>query len=386
MDSQLVWAEIDLDAIGHNVRELRGVTDPGARLMVVVKANGYGHGAVEVAGRALENGADDLGVSRTDEGMELRDAGFDVPILILGYTNPVLAEKLIAFDLIQTVFSLETAEILSRAAVLSGSKIKVHLKVDTGMGRLGLIPDSQQANLRGMDIAEHAVSEVTAVASLSGLELEGIFTHFASADSSDKTYAGNQLELFLNFLDQLRHTGLEIPLRHAANSAAIIAMPDTHLDMVRAGIAIYGLYPSSEVNRDHVQLQPAMTLKTRIVQLKKVSRGFKISYGSTYETDKPTTIATLPIGYADGLNRRLSSQGKMLVAGCQVPIVGRVCMDLTMLDVGEVPDVGLDDEVVVFGRQGDAVLHVDEIAALLDTINYEIVSTIAHRVPRVYLR
>lgn len=386
MDSQLVWAEVDLDAIGHNTRELRRVTDPGARLMVAVKANGYGHGALEVAHRALQSGADALGVARIDEGIQLRDAGVDAPILIFGYTDTALAEKLIAFDLTQTVFSLETAEVLSRAAVLSGSKIKVHLKVDTGMGRLGLIPDGRQASPSDMGGTKRSLSDVAAIAALSGLELEGIFTHFANADSADKTDADSQVELFLAFLDQLLHAGLEIPLRHAANSAAIIDMPHSHLDMVRAGISIYGLYPSGEVNRDHVHLQPAMALKARIISLKAVPAGFKVGYGGTHEVDKATTIATIPIGYADGLNRRLSSRGQMLVAGHRVPIVGQVCMDLTMLDVGEVPDANLNDDVVVFGRQGDAILHVDEMAALLDTINYEIVSTISPRVPRVYLR
>lgn len=386
MDSQLVWAEVDLDAIGHNTRELRRVTDPGARLMVAVKANGYGHGALEVAHRALQSGADALGVARIDEGIQLRDAGVDAPILIFGYTDTALAEKLIAFDLTQTVFSLETAEVLSRAAVLSGSKIKVHLKVDTGMGRLGLIPDGRQASPSDMGGTKRSLSDVAAIAALSGLELEGIFTHFANADSADKTDADSQFELFLAFLDQLLHAGLEIPLRHAANSAAIIDMPHSHLDMVRAGISIYGLYPSREVNRDHVHLQPAMALKARIISLKAVPAGFKVGYGGTHEVEKATTIATIPIGYADGLNRRLSSRGQMLVAGHRVPIVGQVCMDLTMLDVGEVPDANLNDDVVVFGRQGDAILHVDEMAALLDTINYEIVSTISPRVPRVYLR
>lgn len=386
MDFQLVWAEVDLDAIGHNTRELRRVTDPGARLMVAVKANGYGHGALEVAHRALQSGADALGVARIDEGIQLRDAGVDAPILIFGYTDTALAEKLIAFDLTQTVFSLETAEVLSRAAVLSGSKIKVHLKVDTGMGRLGLIPDGRQASPSDMGGTKRSLSDVAAIAALSGLELEGIFTHFANADSADKTDADSQFELFLAFLDQLLHAGLEIPLRHAANSAAIIDMPHSHLDMVRAGISIYGLYPSREVNRDHVHLQPAMALKARIISLKAVPAGFKVGYGGTHEVEKATTIATIPIGYADGLNRRLSSRGQMLVAGHRVPIVGQVCMDLTMLDVGEVPDANLNDDVVVFGRQGDAILHVDEMAALLDTINYEIVSTISPRVPRVYLR
>lgn len=384
MNYSLVWAEVDLSAIAHNTGELRRVTDPGARLMVAVKANAYGHGAVKVAQKALKSGAQSLGVARIDEGIQLRKAGLDAPILIFGYTAPDLAEELLAFDLTQTVYSFESADALSRAAALSGKKLKVHFKVDTGMGRLGMIPDSRDARLQGTYITNNAVSEIEKMAKLNGLELEGIFTHFATADYADKTYARNQFELFMDFLDSLRNIGLEIPIRHAANSAAIIGMPETHLDMVRAGISLYGLYPSEEVNRNHVTLKPVMALKTRIIHLKQVPAGFKVSYGITHETEKPTTIATVPIGYADGLDRRLSSRGYMLVHGHRVPIVGRICMDLTMLDVGEVPEVTIEDEVVVFGRQENASITVDEIASKLDTINYEIVSTVAHRIPRLY--
>lgn len=385
MNHPLVWAEVDLSALAHNTGELRRVTDSGARLMVAVKANAYGHGAVKVAERALESGAQSLGVARIDEGIQLRKAGLDAPILIFGYTDPDLAEELLAFDLTQTLYSFESAHAFSRNAVLSGKRLKVHFKVDTGMGRLGMIPDSRDACLPGMSITEKTASDIENIAKLNGLELEGIFTHFAAADHADKTYTGNQFELFMAFLDKLRNIGLEIPIRHAANSAAIIDMPETHLDMVRAGISLYGLYPSEEVSRNHVTLKPVMTLKTRVIHLKQVPAGFKVSYGITHETEKSTTIATVPVGYADGLDRRLSSQGHMLVHGHRAPIVGRVCMDLTMLDVGEVPGVAIEDEVVVFGRQENASITVDEIASRLDTINYEIVSTVAHRVPRLYL-
>ena len=353
--------------------------------MVAVKANGYGHGAVQVARKALESGAQTLGVARIDEGVELREAGLDAPILIFGYTPPELVDDLLAFGLTQTIYSLESADALSAAAAPSGKKLKVHFKVDTGMGRLGIVPDSRDASLPGIRATGNAVSEIRSAAQLSGLELEGVYTHFATADHADKTYAGEQYELFLGFLGELRKVGLEIPIRHAANSAAIIDMPETHLDMVRAGIALYGLYPSEQVKRGHVALKPAMAVKTEIVQLKEAPAGFKISYGSTHETNRPTTIATVPIGYADGLDRRLSSRGHMLVRGHRVPIVGRVCMDLTMLDVGEVPGVQLGDEAVVFGEQGSTSITVDEVASELGTINYEIVSRIAHRVPRVYI-
>ena len=219
---------------------------------------------------------------------------------------------------------------------------------------------------------------------LSGLEVEGIYTHFATADSSDKSYAIHQLELFVEFIERLRVAGLEFSVKHAANSAALIDMPESHFDMVRPGISIYGLYPSEEVNKARVKLKPAMALKTKVIHLKDVPAGFKVSYGSTYETEKSTTIATVPIGYADGLNRLLSSNGHMLVNGLKAPILGRVCMDLTMLDVGHIPGVTLEDEVVIFGRQKEATISVDETASNLNTINYEIVSTLTERVLRQY--
>ena len=384
MDSPLVWAEVDLEAIAHNVRELRRITDPGADLMAVVKANAYGHGAVEVTRKALENGADSLGVARIEEGIELRKAGVKESVLIFGYTPPVLAYKLIGFDLTQTVWSYTTAQALSDIAVSSNKQIKVHLKVDTGMGRLGLLPDCRRPPGTEQNLMGNAIREAESISSLAGLKLEGVYTHFATADSSDKSYAGKQFEIFLDFLNELRRAGMNPPLCHAANSAAIIDMPETHLDLVRAGIAIYGLYPSHEVNKRRIALKPAMTLKSKVVHLKKVLPGFNVSYGCTYQTPKSTTIASIPVGYADGFNRLLSSRGHMLIRGRRAPIVGRVCMDQTMLDVGHIPDVDLEDEVVIFGRQGYESISVDEIAATLNTINYEIVSALTARVPRIY--
>lgn len=375
----LLRAEINLSAIGHNVRELRRITRPESRLMAVVKADAYGHGATEVARKALESGAECLGVARLDEGIQLRDAGFpDVPILIFGPTPPSLAEKILASDLTQTVCSHESAQVLSDIAVSRGKKIRVHFKTDTGMGRLGTVLDETTADYH------RQVREVKAVASLPGLELEGIFTHFAAADSADKSFTRRQFGIFTEFLRQLQDAGVRIPLRHAANSGAIIDHPETHLDMVRAGISLYGLYPSDEVDKSRLTLQPAMSLKSGIIHLKKVPAGFKISYGMTYETQAPTTIATVAVGYADGFSRLLSSRGHMLVRGRKAPIVGRVCMDLTMLDVGHIPDVCPGDEVVIIGSQGDVSVTADEIAATVGTINYEIVSSITARAPRIY--
>ena len=385
MDASLVKAEIDLKAIAHNIKELRRITHPKARLMAVVKANGYGHGAIEVARCALQNGAAILGVARIEEGIQIRNADIEVPILIFGYTHPELAADLLEYDLTPTVYSFASAQTLSRAAAPLQKTIKIHLKVDTGMGRLGLLPHNFQPD-NSVAISADAIEETVAIADLQGLELEGIFTHFATADSADKSYAEDQLNLFINYLNRLQKAGLEPSVRHAANSAALIDIPHSHFDMVRPGIATYGLYPSDEVNKQHVPLKPAMSLKTQIIHLKQVPAGFKVSYGITHATRKATTIATVPVGYADGLNRLLSSRGQMLVNGQRAPIIGRVCMDLTMLDVGHIDNVQMGDEVVIFGQQGNETLSVDEMAALLNTINYEIVSSITARVPRVYLK
>ncbi len=380
MESPLTWAEIDLNAIAHNVLELRRITAPSARLMVAVKANAYGHGIIEVARQALESGADALGVARVDEGIRLRQAGIDAPVLVFGYTPSSEAARLYEFDLIQTVYSYETARELSDTASSLNIKINIHLKVDTGMGRLGLLPDSRRAAP-----ADRAVEEVKSIAGLSGLKLEGIFTHFATADWSDKSYAEKQFQIFSSFLDQLHKAGLQFSVKHAANSGAIIDMPQTHLDMVRAGISVYGLYPSDETDKNRIKLLPVMSLKARIIHLKKVSAGFMVSYGITHKTKKPTTIATIPVGYGDGFSRLMSSRGHMLVHGQKAPIIGRICMDLTMLDVGHIPEVKIEDEVVVFGHQGNASITADEIAELTGTINYEVVTRISARVQRVYL-
>jgi alanine racemase len=385
LDNPVTWAEIDLNAYAHNIRELRRVTRPPARLMAVVKANGYGHGAVEVAREALQHGVQYLGVARINEAVPLREAGLEAPILIFGYSPPDLAPLLIDYELTQTVYSLSTGSALSEQATRKGKKINIHLKVDSGMGRLGLLLVPTNGNPDDI-AAQNSVREIEAISRLRGLTVEGIFTHFATADSADKSYADLQLDRFMDLLNRLQKEGLEPPVRHAANSGALIDMPDSHLDMVRPGIATYGLHPSNEVNKRIVDLKPVMTLKSRIIHLKRVAPGFNISYGITFQTKNHTTIATVPVGYADGFNRLLSSRGHMLVHGQRVPIVGRVCMDLTMLDVGEISGVALEDEVVVFGEQGNEAVTADEIASSLDTINYEVVSTITGRVPRVYLR
>ncbi len=385
MNTPLTWVEIDLAAYARNIRELRHITNSGARFMAVVKADGYGHGALKVADTALRNGADWFGVARLHEAVELREAGFDASILIFGYTPPDAVRTLIQFDLSQSVYSRRTAEAYSRQAAQVGDPIKVHIKVDSGMGRLGILLDDLAPSAADSDAPHNAFTEVEAISRMDYLAVEGIFTHFATSDSADKSYAVQQLERFTGFLAGLERAGLKPAVNHAANSGAVIDLPASHLDMVRPGIATYGLNPSQEVNLNHVDLKPVMTLKSKIIHLKKVPAGFHISYGITYRTKKPTTIATVPIGYADGLNRLLSSRGYMLVRGHRVPIVGRVCMDLTMLDVGMLHNVRIEDEVVIFGEQGEAAITADELAEELNTINYEIVTSITGRVPRVYV-
>ncbi len=380
----LIWAEVDLAAVERNVAALKKAAG-AARFMAVVKANAYGHGALAVAQRALQAGADWLGVARLDEALVLREAGIAAPVLVFGHTPPQQTPVLLEHDIRPTVFDPETARRMSAAAAADGRRLKIHLKIDTGMGRLGILPDSLRPGARKSAPPERAAAEIAAIAELAGTEIEGIYTHFATADDADKTFARKQLSLFTELTGALENTGIRIPIRHAANSAAIIDLPETHLDLVRAGIAMYGLAPSPQVAVDSVALTPAMALKTRIVHLKKVPAGFAVSYGSTYRAPAPTAIATVPIGYADGYSRNLSNRGHMLVRGRRAPIAGRICMDQTMLDVGRIEDAAVGDEVVVFGTQKGETLPAEELADELGTISYEVVSAVMARVPRVYV-
>jgi len=369
LNSSSVWAEINLGAIAHNVREIRRFIKPDVCLMAVVKSNAYGHGIIEAAQCVLANGAGALGVGRLSEGIHLRKSGIDVPVLIFGFTPPQLAGKLVEYNLTQTVYSLETARKFSEAALASGGNIRIHLKIDTGMGRLGVMPDS--------------IDKCILIAQLPGLHMEGIYTHFATADSKNRSYANKQLNIFKDLLDKLHKEGLHIPLRHAANSAATINIPEAHFDMVRCGILLYGLYPSADVKKDALSIRPAMALKSRVIHLKKVPSGTRISYGDFYETKKPAIIATVSAGYGDGVNRLLSSSGSMLVRGRRMRIIGRICMDMTMLDVGSL-DISRGDEVVIFGNQGDEFIGADEVAAAVNTIGYEILTSIPSNLHRVY--
>jgi alanine racemase len=381
----LTWAEIDLGALAHNYRELKRVTESSAAMMAVVKADGYGHGAHHVARVALENGADLLAVARMGEAVRLREAGISAPILLLGHSLPAYVDILASQDIRASLNSLDGARSISAEAVRRKKTIKAHIKIDTGMGRLGLMVDDIAVQTVSGKQFNRAIKDILTITTLPGIEVEGIFTHFANADSRDKDHAMIQLSRFKKLLDSLKKHSFRVKYRHAANSAAIIEMPASHLDLVRPGIAQYGLWPSDEVDKRRIDLRPVMSIKSRVIHVKEVGVDFAVSYGSTHVTSRPTRIAAIPIGYADGYDRILSSKGHMLVRGMRAPIIGRVCMDLTMIDVGHVPDVRLEDEVVILGSQGNETISADEIAERVGTINYEIVSSLTSRVPKVYV-
>lgn len=366
------WAEIDLDAIVHNVRELRNCLTPKTRFMAVIKANAYGHGLVQVARICEREGVDFLGVALLDEACYLRDCGIKTPIMILGYTPVNGAELVVTGGFRQTVYNWEGAESLSQAAVALGKEAVIHIKLDTGMSRIGFLP------------GEEALHVIEKIAALPNLVIEGVFTHFAQADSLDRSFTYLQLERFHQFLEGLDCLGIRIPIRHAANSAGIIQFPEAHLDMVRAGVSLYGLRPSPELDIKGLQLIPAMRLISRVVMVKEIPASTPISYGGTYLTPEPTKVATVPVGYGDGYTRFYSNCAWASVKGRPVPLIGRVCMDQCMFDVSEVEEVKIGDEVILFGRPGDGIT-ADDLARITGTINYEVICLINSRVPRCYI-
>jgi alanine racemase len=367
-----VWAQIDLDAIAHNISAIKQHVGERVIVMAVVKANAYGHGAEPVARVALESGAAWLAVNRLGEGVALRLAGIRAPILVMGYTLAAGAMTAVTHDLRLTVTSPPLAEALSAAARAAGKTAPVHVKVDTGMGRFGLLP-------------EEAVDFIRALSRLPGLQLEGVYTHFAVADLPDKSYTHRQFAIYLEILAALDAEGIPVPVRHVANSAATLDLPEMHLDAVRPGIAIYGLSPSDEVE-PAVPLRPALMLKSRVGRVRTLPAGSSISYGRTFVTQRPTPVALVPGGYGDGYMRHNSNRGVVLIHGRRAPIRGRVCMDQFVVEISGIEGVKPDDEVVLIGRQGDEVLSAEEVARWGATINYEVVTQLMPRIPRVYLR
>ena len=367
-----VWATVDLDAGAHNVAAMVRHVGERVIVMAVVKANAYGHGAEPVARAALESGATWLAVNRLGEGMALRRVGINAPILVMGYTPAAAAAKAVAHDLRLTVTSTRLAHALSAASTQADKITPFHVKIDTGMGRFGLFPAEV------LDFTRH-------VRQLSGLRLEGAFTHFAVADSADKNYTRQQYAIFLEIMAALEREGLRVPMRHVANSAATLDLPEMHLDAVRPGIAIYGLRPSIAVE-PVLRLRPALTLKSRGGRVRTLPPGSSVSYGRTFVTDRPTPVALVPVGYGDGYIRLNSNRGAVLIHGQRAPIRGRVCMDQFVVEISGIQAVQPDDEVVLIGRQEDDVLSAEEVAAWGETINYEVVTQLMPRVPRVYLR
>jgi len=371
LDDVLTWVEIDLDAIAFNAAGLKARAGGKAELMVTVKANAYGHGAVQVARAAMEGGATRLAVHRTLEGVQLRQAGITAPILIMGYTLPAESERIVRWNLTPTVNSQPQAEALS-AAVARGKSLPVHIKVDTGMSRYGLLPDE-------------VVDFVRFLSGLPGLALEGLYTHHAVADLADKTFTHRQFSIYMDVVKQLEAAGFTFPLKHVSNSATTLDLPEMALDMVRCGIALYGLHPSDEME-PAIPLRPALTLKSRVARVRTLPSGASISYGRTYTTDRPTRVALVPVGYGDGYHRILSNRGAVLIHGQRASILGRVCMDQFVADVSHIPAVRLHDEVVLVGRQGEEHIPAEEVARWAETINYEVTTSLLPRVVRIYLR
>ncbi|TCL61842.1 alanine racemase [Hydrogenispora ethanolica] len=365
-----VWAEIDLAAIRHNMGAIKKLVGPAVEVMAVVKAEAYGHGAVPVARAALEAGATWLGVSLPEEGVALRQAGLDAPILIFSPLQADQAPEVVAHDLTPCVCWLEAVTALSGEAVRAGKEAAVHVKVDTGMGRVGVRPGE-------------AAEFIGALRRMPGIKVGGVFSHLATADERDKSYARLQIDNFTRMAAELEQQGLLPPKAHLANSAGVMELPQAYFNLVRPGIIMYGLYPSDEVDKSKIRLEPAFSLKAQISFVKRVPSGTGISYGQRYHTGRETTIATIPIGYADGWTRLLTHKAQALVNGKKYPIVGTICMDQCMIDVGDEP-VAIGQEVVLIGTQNGATISVDDVAAQLGTINYEIICMISDRVPRIY--
>ena len=368
-----VYAKINLDNIQKNIQSIKSKFSNKVAVMGIVKANAYGHGAVEVARAMCDSGVNYFGVAAIDEAIELRQSDISLPILILGQIFKQDFCTAIENDITCTIVDIDTAKRLSAVAVSMNKKVKIHIKIDTGMGRIGFQPDDDGYN------------QVKEIFTLDGLLVEGIFTHFACADHIDKTSTNNQKQKFLQFFQKLKDDGYSIPICHMYNSASVIDLDENCGDMVRCGIMAYGLYPSEDVSRDFT-LYPAFEFKSSISFVKNVEKGFTISYGSTYVTEKPMKIATVPVGYADGYPRYLSSKGEVLVHGKRCPILGRICMDQFMIDVSHIPQVNIADEVTLIGTDGNETITVEDICHPEYRFNYEFCCLITPRVQRIYIK
>lgn len=368
-----VWAEINLDNIINNIREIKRNIN-GEEIIAVVKANAYGHGAIDVAPILVENGADKLAVAMLSEALELRESGINVPILILGYTDLEFVDKLINNNIEQTVYSLEYAKELSNRAKVLGKTARIHIAVDTGMGRIGFLPNKQ------------SVEEVIEISRLNNIKITGVFTHFSNADEEDKDYAYNQIDKFNFFIEELEKKNVNLGVKHMSNSASIIDIEDAHYNAIRPGIILYGYYPSEDVNKNKFKLMPALSLKCQVIHVKELPKGEYIGYGRKFKTERDSVIATLPIGYADGYIRGLYEKAQVIVNGKLAPVVGKICMDQCMIDVTDVGPVKVGDEVILLGERDGLKNNADDMAEMLNTINYEVLCMIGRRVPRIYTK
>ncbi len=367
------WAEVNLDSLAHNTRETKRITPSSAMIMAAVKADAYGHGVEDCARTFLENGVDRFAVSSADEAFQLRGMGIDAPILVLGFTPRYQYERAIREGVTVTLFHDDQVKELSKVARSVGMEAVFHAKVDSGMARLGYMS------------AEESVESIVRAAQTEGLMMEGVFTHFAVSDERDKSYTRSQFEQYMGIVESVEKK-VDIPIKHVNNSAAIIDLPEYSLDMVRAGIMLYGYYPSQDVDKLRVELRQAMTLKTKVGYVKTVSGGAGIGYGLTYHTEKESRIATIPVGYADGYSRLLTNKGYVGVRGEKASIVGRVCMDQCMIDVSGIEGVDIGDEVTLMGLPGGAAPDGEKMAEMLGTIANDVICMPSKRVPRVYVR
>ena len=369
-----VCANISLDAIRDNIERGKALLAPGTKMMGVVKADAYGHGAVPVA-KAIEDLVDAYGVAMPEEGVELRKAGLSKPIIILGYTAPEVAELAIRYDITMAVFQSEIAEKYNETAKKLNKKAKVHIKLDTGMSRIGYL------------CCKESLDDIEKIARLSYVEIEGMFTHFSKADERDKTFAKNQFKKYMEFAEELKERGIMPACRHVCNSAGIIDIPEGNLDMVRFGVTMYGMYPTDEVTKERMPVTPAMEVKTHISYIKTLPAGVGIGYSGTFVTEKETRVATLSVGYGDGYPRGLSNMGRVLIHGKSAPILGRICMDQCMVDVSDIPEAKQGDVVTLMGRDGEDFISAEEIGATVgNSFHYEVVCDISKRVPRIYYR
>lgn len=367
----LTVAEINLNNLIHNLNQVRSCIESGCRILAVVKANAYGHGLLRISQELEQNGVDMLGVAHVEEGICLREGGIRSDILVMGVLDDSQAGSIVEWRLTPVIYTLSVAKALSLEASRRNTTISVHIKVDTGMRRIGLDPSE-------------VVKFVREISGLKGIRIEGIMTHFAEADLANIDFVREQLYSFISTWRTLERDGIHIPLKHAANSAAIIELKESHLDIVRPGIMLYGYIPSHSL-AEKVDVRPVLNLKTKVVYVKRVPPKTGISYGRTFVTSRETLVATIAIGYGDGYNRLLSNRGEVLVRGNRAPVIGRVCMDMSMVDVTGVPGVSAGDEVVLIGTQGREQITADDIARWTETISYEVLCNIGERVERKYI-